>query len=224
MKGAFSASLEKFYPDRYRKHFDAWAHLCLLLFHGLSGSTSLHQSYAAFSACPVLLSSSGLACSDRPDEEKLKVSYSQFADSNTTRPSAFLGNLVEALLDRARSLGLASSVDLPPDLHLLDSTFLRASARLASWLPSNSKFDVPGVRVQVQYAPALDIPEHVLVGDTRKSDQEGLDEMILDDQERLSELSGHTLVIDLGYYSHDRFRRLVEAGVHFVSRLHPQRL
>ncbi len=212
-----SASLDDFYPDRYRKHFSAWAHTCLLLFHGLSGAESLTQSFAAFPDCKVLASASGLGGSDHSG-----VSFSQFADSNTTRPSAFLAALVSRLLNRVGSLGLDRKAGLPADLHIQDSTFLPVSAVLASWLPSNSKFDKPGVKIQVQYAPALDIPEHFLITNTRVSDQEGLDRTLLENPGRLSELRGHTLVIDLGYYSHRRFGHLLAAGVHFVSRLHPQ--
>lgn len=35
-------------------------------------------------------------------------------------------------------------------------------------------------------------------------------------------MRGQTLVTDLGYYSHARFRRLLVAGVHLVTRRHPQ--
>lgn len=78
------------------------------------------------------------------------------------------------------------------------------------------------MRVQIQYAPALDLPEHVLITSTRVSDQKGLDQILLDDPQQLAQLRGHTLLIDLGYYSHRHFRRLLAAGVHFISRLHPQ--
>lgn len=50
--------------NRYRKHFDSFAHACLLLFHGLSRGASLRQSYAAFSACPGLVALSGLGMAD----------------------------------------------------------------------------------------------------------------------------------------------------------------
>src|SRR4051794_36578642 len=46
--------------DRYRKHFDAYAHAILLLFHGLAGAPSLCQSYAGAGACPGIAVLAGL--------------------------------------------------------------------------------------------------------------------------------------------------------------------
>jgi hypothetical protein len=220
--------------DYYRKHFRAFSHACLLIFHGLSRAESLHQSYTAFSACRGLVALSGLAVpesqatdpstapSTDPSDQGLGVSYSHFAASNTTRPAAFLAGLIPALVSRVRQVGRLASADFPPDLHLFDSTFLRLSLVLSPWLPNSGPSDVPGVRLHIQYAPTLDLPEHILVSDTRTSDRTGFDQAILDEPIRLARLRGQTLAIDLGYYGHARFARLRAAEVHFVSRLHHQ--
>lgn len=208
--------------ERYRKHFHSFAHACLLLFHALSGAASLRQSYAAFAVCPGLVALSGLGLPDQPEDEGLGVSFSQFAQSNTSRPAAFLGLLIPSLVERVRRLAPAPSKALPPDLCVIDSTFLRLSLQLASWLPCSSRADIPGVRLQVQYTPALDLPEGVVLTDNRTNDCRGLDVAILDHPQRLHRLLGRTLVLDLGYYSHRRFAALRQSGVHFVSRLHPQ--
>jgi len=62
----------------------------------------------------------------------------------------------------------------------------------------------------------------VLVTAAQTPDVKGLDQALLDDPAQLAALRGRTLVVDLGYYSHARFVRLRRAGVHFVTRLHPQ--
>lgn len=204
--------------ERYRKHFDSYAHACLLLFHGLAGSPSLRQSYATFAACPGWLRLSGLA---RPPADRVGVSFSQLADSNTSRPPGFLAALVPWLAARVRRLADGPRV-LPPALQVLDSTFVRLSLRLAPWLGLSARTKRPGVSVQVLYTPALDLPAHILITDAHTPDVKGLDQAILDDPPRLAALRGQTLVLDLGYYSHARFARLRQAGVHFVSRLHPQ--
>jgi Transposase DDE domain len=213
------ASAQACRADRYRKHFTARAHASLLLFHGLSGSPSLRQSYATFGTCATLLAESGLgaAAAEAGDGGTLGVSFSQFADSNTSRPADFLAGLVPLLVERVRHLGRRPTSALPPDLHLLDSTFLGLSLKLSPWLPHGPK--MAGVRVQVHYTPSLDAPEHVLVTDTRKNDCTGFDALLLDEPTRLAALRGQTLVMDLGYYSHRRFARLFTAGVHLVSRL-----
>jgi putative transposase len=111
----------------------------------------------------------------------------------------------------------------PLDLRVLDSTFLRVALSLAPWLPPGVGTDqVSGVRVQVIYTPALDLPTHCLITDSCTNDCQGLDQAVLDDPVQLAALAGQTLVVDLGYYAHARLARLLQAGVHVVIRLHPQ--
>jgi len=208
--------------DAGRKHFFSFAHACLLLYHGLRGGPSLRQSYESFGACPGLVQLSGLAHHAAP-EAGLAVSFSQFALSNTTRPATFLAGSVASLLGRLQQQGQGQALPCPGDLVIQDSTFLRLSLKLSPWLPPDRRARASiGVRVQFHYRPALDLPEHVLVTDTRRNDCTGLDAALLDDPLRLAALAGHTLVVDLGYYSHARFARLRAAAVHFVSRLQPQ--
>lgn len=216
------ASAARCQAERYRKHFDSFAHTCLLLFHGFSGAQSLRETYAAFGTCSGLLRLSGLGSDADPDDERVGISFSQFADSNTTRPAAFLGQLIPSLVARVRRYGRSPATSLPPELQVQDSTFLRLSLALAPWLPNKDKSDVPGLRLQVRYTPALDLPEHILITDTRSNDCQGLDQAILDDPVQLTSLRDQTLAVDLGYYSHRRFQRLLAAGVHFVSRLQQQ--
>src|SRR5947209_3678201 len=85
--------------DRYRKHFDSLTHTCLLLFHGLSASASLRQSYAAFPACQSLAALCGW-----PKQGPPPVSYPQLAASNSSRPPAFLAGLIPALAARVQQL------------------------------------------------------------------------------------------------------------------------
>lgn len=217
------ASARAVHADRYRKHFFAFSHACLLLFHGLTGRASLRQSYAAFADQPALLHRSGLASGEDPTAPALGVSYSAFADSNTTRPAAFLHDFAHALMQRVRQAG--SRHDLPVllrSLHLVDSTFLRLSLKLARWLPASRQPANRGVRIQVEYAPAWDLPEQIVVTTTRQNDVQRLTTAILDQPARLAALAEQTLVFDLGFYSHARFAKLRRAQVHFVTRCHPQ--
>lgn len=203
--------------DRYRKHFSSPAHAFLLFFHGLSGGQSLRQSYAAMSWCPGMLAASGLAAAPG----RLSVSYSQVAASNTSRPAAFLTGLIPIMLARLRQRGVRSST-IPQELQIIDTTFLRVSLTLATWLPPSSHPRNRGVRVPCQYHPASDLPQQVLVTTCRRNDVQSLDRMLLDQPDRLQHLVGQTLLLDLGFYSHRRLAALSAAGIHFVTRLHPQ--
>ena len=209
--------------EHSRKHFTSYQHLCLLLFHGLSSQPSLHQSYEHFAACRGLVAASGLGRTDGTD--RLGVSYSHLAASNGTRPAALLVGLVGHLVARLRQDGLGALPVGDPllgSLVIQDSTFLRLSLRLAHWLPTLRRPDGSGVRVQVWLHPCLDLPEVVQVTSIKVNDCQSWDQTLLQDPARLALLDGQTLVVDLGYYSHERFTRLLAAGVHLVTRRHPQ--
>jgi hypothetical protein len=202
--------------ERYRKHFTAFQHACLLLFHGLAGSPSLRQSYATFADCRALVALAGLAVDG--GDERLAVSFSQWAESNTSRPAAFLSGLLPALVAQVRQGAQLGDPALPAELDVIDATVLRLSVKLAPWLQQKSGWRIPtGVRVQTHYAPAWDLPVQVVVS-TATNDYRGLDELVLDDPQQLAALAGHTLVVDLGYYSHRRLAQLSGAGVHWVTR------
>jgi DDE family transposase len=209
--------------EHSRKHFSSYQQLCLLLFHGLASHPSLHQSYEHFGACRGLVAASGLGRADGDD--RLGVSYSHLATSNGTRPAAVLVGVVTHLLSRLRQDGLGALPAGDPllgSLVIQDSTFLRVSLRLAHWLPTLRCPDGSGVRVQVWLHPRLDLPEVVQVTSIKVNDCQSWDQTILSDPDRLAALAGQTLVVDLGYYSHERFTRLLAADVHLVTRRHPQ--
>ena len=210
------------HADRYRKHFTAVSHAFLLLFHGLSRGPSLTQSYHAFRTCRPLVIQAGLAISEDPDDDRLSVSLSQFAASHTSRPPEFLAGLVPLLAERVRALKGHADLALPPDLQLLDGTFLRLSLKLAAWLPNRDPSDIPGVRLQFQYTPAADLPSCLLISDTHTNDCQALDQLLADPHGVLASWREQTLVFDLGYYSHRRFACLLAAGVHLVTRLQGQ--
>lgn len=216
IKPAVEISAAACRADRYRKHFTAFQHLCLLLFHGLSATTSLRQSYDTFADCHALVALAGLAVDG--DDERLAISFSQLAASNTSRPAAFLSGLIPGLVAQVRQGARLGDPALPADLAVIDATVLRLSVTLAPWLAQKSGWRIPtGVRVQTCYTPAWDLPEHVVVS-TATNDYRGLDELVLDDPQQLAALAGHTLVVDLGYYSHRRLGQLTAAGVHWVTR------
>jgi hypothetical protein len=221
LRPAVEASARACQAEHSRKHFTSYQHLCLLLFHGLSSSVSLRQSYEQFAACRGLAAASGL---DRGDgTERLGVSYSNLAASNGTRPPAVAVGAVEHLLARLRRAGATSPGGDPPlgSLVIQDSTFLRLSLRLAGWLPPLRRPECSGVRVQVWLHPGMDLPEVVDLTTVKLNDRQSWDRSVLGDPARLALLAGRTLVVDLGYYRHTAFRDLLAAGVHLVTRRYP---
>lgn len=198
--------------EKYRKHFYTQDQTWLLLFHGLMKNESLRQSYTLFSDNPDLVKASGL----EGKEGKLKVSFSQFANSNTTRCADFMKHLSFFLIKKVKAIG-AVRKHYAKDLRILDSTCLKVSTVLSAWSAG-----IAHVRLQLEYEPLLSISERCLLTTSRQNDCQGLDEMILEDPQALEQLSGNTICFDLGYYSHRRFELLLQAGIHFVTRRHHQ--
>lgn len=203
--------------DRYRKQFDAVAHFGLLVFHGLRPGASLRGTYAAIYQCPALLAASGLV---QPDGAPT-VSFSQFAASNTTRPAAFVLGILPRLIARVQQSTLPRA-DRPPDLRIIDGTFLRLSHQLADWLPTPGPRGTSGVWVQLEFTPADGLVHSVITSDRGVNDVQRLDAAIFECEADLAERTGTTLVTDLGFYSHARFAAIRRGDVHLVTRLHPQ--
>lgn len=192
--------------DRYRERFPAFARVWVPVLHLLSGNSSLRQSHAQLAGDARLHGRLGLDG---------WVSYSQLARSSTSRPAECFELLLARLLARARSLPR-------PDpawralrrVAVLDSSFLSLSAQLCPWSARGGY--APGLGLQAVYDLAGRIPASLaptLEGTSDRTALKGLD---------LSELAGWTLVFDMGYYAHAHFRRLLDAGVSFVTMLQAQ--
>jgi hypothetical protein len=204
--------------DADSRTFYARSHAYLLLHHGLTGSPSLRQSYVSFAAHTSLARCSGLVGDDL--DGGLTVSFSQLAHTNSTRPPAFLAGILAELLPRVAP---RLECPLPPEVHLLDATFLYLSATLAGgWLPARQRPHASGVKAQIDYDPHRDLPRLHRVTSSRTPDCRALDAAVLDDPETLAAWRAATVVCDLGYYSHQRLAGLLAAGVHFVIPLQGQ--
>ncbi len=198
--------------ERYRKHFHTRQHAGVLLFHGLTRSPSLRQSYQLIHSQRELLQ----ACDLLDESQHMRVSFSQLAASNHSRDAVFMQALGTHLLHKLKPQSYQHK-SIRRDIHLLDSTCIKVSPLLASWADG-----ISNVRLQVQLRPAQDLPEQILLTNFRKNDCQGLDRLLLQNEDNLAALAGQTLVVDLGYYSHKRFQCLRQAGVHFVTRRHHQ--
>jgi len=192
--------------DRYRKHFSATAHLWLVLLHGLRGASSLRQTFAALTAVPGLFGRIGLAGG---------LSFSQFARSSTSRPAAcFEVLLAEVTAHARRGVPVDPAGRLLRKVQVVDSTFVALSALLSPW--SQHGGHTPGVRMHTSIDLARHLPTTVWFSLADTNDHDALKHT------DLAAYRGWTLVLDLGYYGHAQLGRLRQAGVSFLSRLHPQ--
>ncbi len=118
-------------------------------------------------------------------------------------------------MSRARSTPPADpTYKLLRKVQALDATFLALSAKLSPW--GVHKRRAAGTSLQVGLELARKIPTTLRLTPPDISDRTALKEW------DLSGLGGWTLVFDLGYYAHPHFKRLLGAGVSFVTRLQAQ--
>jgi hypothetical protein len=188
--------------DRYRKHFPLRAHLWILLIHVLGGADSLRQTHARLAA-------GGFAGLRLPRG----ISLSQLARSSTSRDPAAVARLVAELVAAARTRPDPAWRALTT-VQVVDSSFLALSAKLSPW--SRHGGHAPGVRLQAGFDLAGAIPAalRLTLADTHDTGALAARD--------LAELTGWTVVADLGYYGHRLFARLREAGVSVICRLQPQ--
>jgi hypothetical protein len=192
--------------DRYRKSFPAHAHAWMLVLHVMSGNASLRQSHAQQQADPELGRSLGM---------EGWVSYSQLARSSASRPAECFERLLASLLRRARGrAGRRHSPELLRGVRLVDSTFFALGGKAGRWSVHGGHG--PGVRLQALLEPTERLPEAIRMTTVAANDAAALAGW------DLSGLEGRTLVFDLGYYSHRNLGRLIEGGVHFLTRLKGQ--
>jgi hypothetical protein len=189
-------------PDanRYRKHFSADAHLWSLVWHGLAASPSLRQTHAQLDD-PAFWDRLGLPPSG--------ISRSQFARSTVSRPLACITSLYTTLRDR---IGAPRSRQDP--IHLVDSSFLGLSANLSPW--SKHGGHAAGVRVHTGFDLESAIPTHLTITGAETPDISAFRDRDWTD------LTGWTVLMDLGYYGHQLFATLREAEVSWICPLHPQ--
>lgn len=188
-------------PDanRYRKHFTTTAHLWMLVSHGLSASPSLRQTHATLAADPAFWITLGLPATG--------ISRSQFARSSTSRPVECFETLFAVLRDQ-----LPRSPDR--HIHLIDSSFLTLSGRLAPW--SRYRGHVPGVRLHAGIDLGTGVPSHVHVTEANVPDIAAWRARDWD------ALRGWTVLMDRGYYGHRTFAAMGNQGISWICPLHPQ--
>lgn len=205
--------------DRYRKHFMTISHIWLLILHmsggahKADGGRSLRHSYARLGANEGLLSRLNMP---------QWVSFSQLARSSTSRkPYCFelLLSQLTALVKRKATPSLCKDQDwlFLNKAKALDSTFLKLSAKLSPWSVRGNHS--AGVRAQWSIELATRIPQLLHMHTVEKNDHDTLKQLVEADP---TQFAGWTLIVDLGYYGHRQFERLLACGAHIVSKLHAQ--
>lgn len=192
--------------DRYRKCFPALAHLWVLLLHVLWGSLSLRITHARLTADVRWWQHWGMTG---------WVSFSQLARSSSSRPQACAETLLAAVVERVRRQPVANPLWFKlRRVVVLDSTFLRLSAKTSAWSVYGGA--APGARLQSMLELGSQIPHSLRLSLADSNDHTALWEL------DLTPWQGWTLLVDRGYYGHQQFARLRAAGVHVIARFNEQ--
>jgi hypothetical protein len=206
--------------DRYRKHFRAMSHVWLLILHmsqgahKADGGRSLRHSYARLGA------NKRLICRLNMPQW---ISFSQLARSSTSRQPSCFELLLSHLTDSVKRKGTTPLSREDQDwlflnkVKALDSTFLNLSAKLSPWSIKGSH--PPGVRAQWSIELAAHIPQLLHMHTVERNDHDTLRDLVENDP---TPFVGWTLIVDLGYYGHRQFERLLACGAHVVSKLNAQ--
>jgi hypothetical protein len=150
------------------------------------------------------------------------ISFSQLARSSTSRRPDSFELLLSQLTIMVKRKGTSSVCKDQDWLFLnktkaLDSTFLKLSAKLSPWsLRGNHP---AGVRAQWSLELATRIPHLVHMHTVEKNDHDTLRDLV---EKEPTSFVGWTLIVDLGYYGHRQFERLLACGGHILSKLHAQ--
>ena len=147
--------------------------------------------------------------------QKEWVSYSQLARSSTSRPAECFEMLLYSVLHLARQRHGRGASDVLQGVKVLDSTFFPLGPKRSPWGVWNNRGN-SGARLQTLLDPSERLPTGLGLELLSTNDANALGEL------DLSGLRARTLVFDLGYYSHAHFGRLMEGGVHFLTRLNAQ--
>ena len=199
--------------DRYRKKFRATTHIWLLVMHLATGSGSLRQTHTRFGAQSHLRRRLGLP---------KWISFSQLARSSTSRSPNAIMSLITLLTTQLQSMPLVINRCADQQWkHLtrvkaMDSTFLSLSAKLSTWSVHGGH--KAGGRVHCTLDIASRIPQVLCLTTANTNDHSALWEQDLSGPE----WRGWTLIVDLGYYGHRQFERLLAYGVDFLGKLHAQ--
>ncbi len=195
--------------DRYRKKFRAAAHIWLLILHLASGSGSLRQTHSRFGTQPHLRTRFNMP---------QWISLSQLARSSTSRSPHCVMSMLARLSTKLRNAPLFSNRCSDEEwkylnkVRAMDSTFLSLSAKLSAWSVHGKH--TAGGRVQCMLDIATQIPQVLCLTTANTNDHTALWEHDLTGTE-WEEWEGWTLIVDLGYYGHRQFERLLSHGVHF---------
>jgi len=123
--------------------------------------------------------------------------------------------LLYSVLHLARQRHGRGASDVLQGVKVLDSTFFPLGPNRSPWGVWNNRGN-SGARLQTLLDPSERLPTGLGLELLSTNDANALGEL------DLSGLRARTLVFDLGYYSHAHFGRLMEGGVHFLTRLNAQ--
>jgi putative transposase len=190
----FRAIVERHDGDAYDKSFKSWDHLITLIYAQLSRSGGLRGLETGFNANSHHHYHLGVG----------RVARSTLSDANARRPVGVFAEtfaMVAEMADRhTRHEGAAM-------IRLIDSSPIPLG-KTCDWAEWNGR--IRGMKMHVVYDPEADCPRCVEVTPATVNDVEIGREVAIE--------AGATYVFDRGYYHYGWWRKINDAGSHFVTR------
>ena len=185
--------------DRYRKRFRTRAHLLALLMAQLGAASSLRDVETLTRQQRRRLHHSG----------GMVVPRSTLSHANNTRPWQVFADIAQGLIARQ---GRGMRRRLGPMMAALDSTPIRVAGRGSAWAEqTGSRHGNQGLKLHLMVAADTATLQWAQTSDMNVNDISMGREISLEE--------GHIYLFDKGYCDYNWWRKILDAGADFVTRL-----
>jgi putative transposase len=190
----FRAIVERHDGDAYDKSFKSWDHLITLIYAQLSRTGGLRGVETGFNANSHHHYHLGVG----------RVARSTLSDANARRPIGVFAETFAMLAEMADRHTRHEGAEM---IRLIDSSPIPLG-KTCDWAEWNGR--IRGMKMHVVYDPDADCPRCVEVTPATVNDVEIGREVEIE--------AGATYVFDRGYYHYGWWRKINDAGSHFVTR------
>ena len=197
-RGAFDRAVTTHQADKYRKGFNCWDQLLVMVYAQLCGAGSLRTVTAGFNAQD----------SHHYHLNTGRVSRSTLADANRNTDPAVFADLARTLMAQAHRQVRQEGTQL---LMLLDSTSITLKGPgFDGWTLQRRTRNTQGIKLHLLYAPAREAPSQAGLSPANVNDMDWARDLPLQTQTRY--------IFDKAYCDYAWWQAIDQAQAHFVTR------
>ena len=196
-RGEFGKMVKRHEADKHSKGFGSWQQLVSMLFCQFSGAASLREAEAAY----------GHHAGAHYHLHLPALKRSTLSQSNNVRSPAVFRELAAHLMGQCRAM----NAELGSVLRLIDSSPIVYKGRNNQWTKETSCHRIEGLKLHLCLEPDEKAPDYMNITDSRINDVSDAAGMALE--------AGKIYVVDKGYCDYNWWKRIMDTGSVFVTRL-----